>query len=443
MLAGSRRGLDPVRVAVWRCGLRAAKIRSVRLPRMLEPLTIRDFRLLWIGLSVSLVGDAILLVALAWQVYELSNDPTMLGWILAAYVMPMLVFLLLGGVLTDRFERRKMMIAADVIRAVAIGSAGALALAGTLELWQLALCAALAGVGEALFAPAFGSIVPEIVPPELLTQANALDQFVRPLASLIGPALAGLLIALSGTGAALIVDAASFAASSTTALLMAPRPFEHKTARSMRRDLGEGFRFVHTRIWLWATLAIAALLSIAPAARNVLLPFVVKNDLHASAAALGAVYSATATGALASALVYGQRGLPRRYVLTMYLAWAIVSFAIAGYGLATGITQLVTLGFLAGLATTIGQAIWATMLHQLVPRELLGRVSSLDWLLSSSLMPISIIIVGFLGEAIGARTTLLVAGLLAGTLTLLSIAIVPNLRAPEQHTLRQQQVDTD
>ena len=163
------------------------------------------------------------------------------------------------------------------------------------------------------------------------------------------------------------------------------------------------------RTWLWATLAITALLSIAPAARNVLLPFVIKHDLHASAAALGAVYSATAAGALLSALIYGQRGLPRRYVLVMYLAWAIVGFMIAGYGLATGIAQLVALGFLARLATAIGQAIWATMIHQHVPRELLGRVSSLDWLLSSSLMPAAMITIGILANAIGARETLVLA----------------------------------
>ena len=400
---------------------------------MLEPLRIRDFALLWIGMSVSLVGDAIFLVALAWQVYQLTNNPAALGWILAAYLTPMVAFLLVGGVLTDRFERRKMMIAADLIRALAIGAAGALALAGTLELWQLALCAAFAGLGDALFAPAFGSIVPEIVPRELLAQANALDQFARPIAGLLGPVLAGLLIALSGAGLALLVDATSFAASMSTALLLTRRPLERQPARSAACELREGFAFVGARTWLWATLAITALLSIAPAARNVLLPFVVKHDLHASAAALGAVYSATAAGALLSALIYGQRGLPRRYVLVMYLAWAIVSFMIAGYGLASGIAQLVALGFLAGLATTIGQAIWATMIHQQVPRELLGRVSSLDWLLSSSLMPAAMITIGMLANAIGARETLVLAGLLAGTLTVLTIGTIPRLRDPEHN----------
>src|SRR4029079_7674826 len=119
-------------------------------------------------------------------------------------------FLLAGGVLTDRIERRKMMIAADVIRAFAIGTGGVLALTGTLELWQLAVCAAATGVGDALFAPAFGSIVPEIVPRESRAQATALDQFVRRIAGMLGPALAGVLIAVAGAGTALLVDAATF-----------------------------------------------------------------------------------------------------------------------------------------------------------------------------------------------------------------------------------------
>ena len=214
----------------------------MRLPRMLEPLRIRDFALLWAGMSVSLVGDAIFVVALAWQVYELSNEPSALGWVMAAYLTPMVVFLLVGGVLTDRIERRKMMIAADAIRALAIGTAGALAVSGTLELWQLAICAAAIGVGDALFAPAFGSIVPEIVPREQLAQANALDQFMRPIAGVIGPAIAGMLIAVSGAGAALLVDAVTFVASIGAALMLTPRPFEHREDRSAWRDVREGSR---------------------------------------------------------------------------------------------------------------------------------------------------------------------------------------------------------
>ena len=133
-------------------------------------------------------------------------------------------------------------------------------------------------------------------------------------------------------GSRSLVDAATFGASTATALLLTPRPFERRPGRSAWRDIREGFGFVRARTWLWATLLVAGLLNVAPAARNVLLPFVVKNDLDASAAALGAIYSATAVGALVSSLAYGQRGLPRRFVLVMYVGWAVSGFVIAGYG---------------------------------------------------------------------------------------------------------------
>src|SRR4051794_30450904 len=190
----------------------------MRAPRMLEPLGIRDFRLLWAGMTVSLVGDGIFLVALAWQTYELSSSPSTLGWISAAYVSPMVVVLLAGGVLTDRIDRRLLMIAADAIRACSIGALGMLAVSGHLDLRELALLAAATGVGDALFAPAFGSIVPDIVPRGLLAQANSLDQFVRPVSGLVGPAVAGILIASSGVGTAFLVDAATFVVSAVTAL---------------------------------------------------------------------------------------------------------------------------------------------------------------------------------------------------------------------------------
>jgi len=399
---------------------------------MLEPLGIRDFALLWAGMSVSLVGDGIFLVALAWQTYELSSSPSALGWISAAYVAPMVLFLLAGGVLTDRFERRKLMIAGDVVRAVAIGAVGALAVSGELRLWQLALLAALSGVGDALFAPAFGSIVPEIVPRELIAQANSLDQFVRPVSGLVGPAVAGALIAGAGAGTAFLADAATFAVSTATALLLTPRPLDRAASRSARRELREGFAFVLARTWLWATLVAAALIMVAPSARNVLLPYLVKSDLRASAGALGLVYAATAAGSIVAALAYGQRGLPHRYVLVMYGGWALALFVVAGYGVAGNVPELVALGFVAGLGIALGQGIWGTMLHRLVPREVLGRVTSLDWMVSSSLMPMWLVAIGFLGNGIGVRRSLVAAGLFGGVTTMLFPLAIRGLRAPER-----------
>ena len=405
--------------------------RAVRLPRTFEPLRIRDFALLWGGMTVSLFGDYFFFVAVAWETYELSNTPTALGWVSAAYFAPTVLLLIWGGVLTDRFERRRMMIVADALRAVSIGVAGGLAIAGDLQLWELAVLVALTGVGDALFRPAFNSIVPEIVPAELLAQANSLEQFVRPATGLLGPAIAGIVIATAGAGVALVADAATFGASIAAALALTPRPLLQRAERSVRREVAEGFAFVRSRTWLWASLLASSFMNVAIAARMVLLPFLIKNDLHATAFGLGLVASATAAGALVSSLAYGQRGLPHRHVLVMYAGWTLFLVAIAAYGIGTSIPELVAFAFIGGTGLAIGQAIWGTMVHRLVPRELLGRVSSLDLVSALSLMPVYMATVGFVAAAIGARTTLIAAGSVGAAITLVFLAATPGLRDSE------------
>src|SRR5665213_2101018 len=192
---------------------------------LLAPLRHRDFRLLWSGMCVSLLGDGVFFVALAWQVYALSNVPTALSIVGIAMTVPTIACLLLGGVVSDRRDRRRVMLAADMSRGVVVGVIAVLSLTGTLRLWQLAALAALYGVGTAFFDPSFDAIVPQLLPPDELSHANSLDQFVRPIAlRLAGPALGGLLIAAANAGVAFGLDAASFMASAGALLAMAARP---------------------------------------------------------------------------------------------------------------------------------------------------------------------------------------------------------------------------
>ncbi|MDQ3940648.1 MAG: MFS transporter, partial [Actinomycetota bacterium] len=168
---------------------------------LLRPLRIRDFRLLWGGMTVSFLGDGFYLVAIAWASYQISNVPTAFSMVSFAWSLPMVLFMLFGGVLSDRFERRYVMIAGDVVRGVAIVAMGLLALTGVIELWHLIALAAVYGIGQALFNPAFGAIVPDIVPRELLVEANSLDNFVRNVTErMAGPALGGVVIAAFGGG---------------------------------------------------------------------------------------------------------------------------------------------------------------------------------------------------------------------------------------------------
>src|SRR5579885_2263106 len=167
---------------------------------MLAPLRNRSFALLWTGMSVSLVGDGVLLVALAWQVYELSNAPVALSMVGLAMTLPHVALLLVGGVVGDRFDRRRVMMASDAIRGLAVAALGALALTGHLRLWHVLVLIGLYGAATAFFGPAFDALVPDVVPADQLVQANAVDQFARPLAlRMVGPALGGLLLAAGGS----------------------------------------------------------------------------------------------------------------------------------------------------------------------------------------------------------------------------------------------------
>jgi DHA3 family tetracycline resistance protein-like MFS transporter len=401
--------------------------------RMLTPFRHRDFRLLWSGMCVSLIGDGIFLVAMAWQVYALSNAPSALAMVGIAMTVPTIAFLLLGGVVSDRLDRRRVMIAADLTRGVAVAALALLSITGALALWHVVALVALYGAGAAFFGPAFDAIVPDVLPASELAQANSLDQFVRPIAlRLAGPALGGALISAIGAGPAFAFDAASFAISVLALLLMRARA-PHRTGErvSVRADIGSGLRYVRRHVWLWATFATAAvayLLFMGPA--EVLLPYIVKNDLHRGAADLGLVFAAGGLGSVACAVVIGQRGLPRRDITFMYVAWTLATVAVAGYGLANAAWQLMLASFAFNALETAGTIVWATAKQRHVPAPLLGRVSSLDWLISIGLLPLSFALTGPVSAAIGAQTTLVGAGLIGGVVTFAAL-LLPGMRAVE------------
>ena len=406
--------------------------------RLLAPFRHRDFRLLWSGMCVSLLGDGVFLVAIAWQAYELSNAPTALSLVGIAMTVPTIVFLLIGGVVSDRIDRRKVMLAADLGRGLLVGVLAVLSLTGALELWHMVGLVAGYGAAAAFFGPAFDAITPEVLPEEELAQANALDQLVRPaMLRLAGPAIGGLLISAVGVGAAFALDAASFAVSAAAVLAMTRRPrVPSAEPISMAGDIRAGFAYIRGHVWLWATFASAAvayLLFMGPV--EVLLPFLVKNDLHGSAADLGLIFAAGGVGSVLCAVVLGQRGLPRRDITFMYVAWTLATVAVAGYGLAGAVWQLMLVSLAFNALETAGTIVWATAKQRHVPPELLGRVSSLDWLISIGLLPLSFALTGPVSGAIGVQATLVGAGAIGAVVTFGAL-LLPGMRAVEGLTSR-------
>ncbi|MEA2461716.1 MAG: hypothetical protein QOH90_1893 [Actinomycetota bacterium] len=399
-----------------------------------RPLKARDFALLWGGMTISLLGDGIYLVAIAFQVYKLSNSPSALSIVFFAWTAPMVFFFLVSGVMTDRFDRRVMMIGADVIRGVSVGVMGALSVTGHLTLIDMYVLVAVYGVGDAFFMPAFTAIVPDIVPTHLLTEANSLDQFVRPLTMrFIGPALGGVLVATVQPGGAFIVNACSFGISALAVALMRPQTIVREASEqaSVLREVKEGFTFVRRHVWLWGTLlsaSVGLLFFIGPL--EVLIPFVVKNDLGGSAGDYGLILSCGGIGALIMSFLMGQRGLPRRHIKFMYLSWAAGVLLIGSFALVTEVWQAMVASLLMSSLFTAGMIVWGTLMHRLVPKELLGRVSSLDWLVSTALVPLSFVLTGPAAKAFGVDQTLIGAGVMGALLTVVFL-MLPGMHTTE------------
>ncbi|HEX9598080.1 MAG TPA: MFS transporter [Gaiellaceae bacterium] len=406
---------------------------------LLSPLKHRDFRILWTGMTISLIGDGIFLIAIAWESYSLWNAPAALSIVGIGMTIPTIAFLLIGGVVSDRRDRRVVMAWADGLRAVAVAVLAVLVLMGALRFWELVALVAVYGVGTAFFMPAFEAILPELLPKSDLPAANALDQFVRPIAMrLIGPVAGGALVAAS-VGIAFAIDAASFAVCLIAVLAIPRRAGRHvEVQTSSVAALKEGLRFVRQRVWLWGTLlsaAIAYLVFLGPA--EVLLPFLVKNELHASAGTLGLVLAAGGLGAVGGAAFMGHRGHPRRDVTVMYMTWTIATLAIAGYGIANAAWELMLVCLVFNALEAAGTIVWATIKQHHVPGSMLGRVSSLDWLISIGLLPLSFALTAPVAAVLGARATLVGAAALGAAVTL-SAFFLPGMRAIERTGGRRQ-----
>jgi MFS family permease len=402
---------------------------------ILRPLRVRDFRLLWIGTTISLLGDGVFPVALAWQVLRLSNSATALALVGVTWSLPQIPLILLAGVASDRLDRRHVIVAAVTAQGLSVLAMALLSLAGRIQLWHVFALAVVYGIGEAFFGPPANAIIADVVPQDLLVEANSNRQTVRPLAmNFIGPALGGVMVGAVGPGWAFMVNAISFVAAAVFVLAMRHRPEPRDAAQeSVWHDVREGLAYVRRRTWLWGAMVSATVvLLVYLGPYEVLVPFIVKNGLHGSAGALGLVYAAGGVGAIAVSVFVGQRGLPRRAVTFMYVAWIVATGVLAAFAIVQNVWQAMLVSAVMNGAFSGLMVVWYTLVQTLVPRSLLGRVSSVDWLVSAALVPVSFAITGPIAGAIGARATVAIAGITGGLILIAFLVLVPGLRDPER-----------
>jgi MFS family permease len=398
---------------------------------LFRPLRRRDFALLFAGAGVSLVGDGIYTVALAFQVYALDNDPAALSIVLLCNAVGLVASAPWSGVVIDRLDRRMVIVVADAVQLAAVLALGLLSVAGALDVWQCAVASAVLGAGTAFVRPASTALLPAVVAPDEVVAATSLQQSAHHLSiALAGPALGGAIVGLFGPGTALLLDATTFAASMAAVALVhtRDRPVRGDGPSSVVGEMREGWAYVRAHTWVWGALlaaCIAVLCFSGPV--QVALPYVVKNDWGRDAGAYGLLLAVAGLGAVAASLVFGARGLRRRPVTLMLALWALEGPTMAACALAGDVGVALPFALAYGVGGA-GDTVWFAMLQTRVPPRLLGRVSSLDWLLSMALLPVSFALTGPLAAALGARELLVGASLLGAATTIALLVALPGLR---------------
>jgi MFS family permease len=372
----------------------------------------RDFRLLWLGQTTSLIGDGITVVALALYITQSTGSASKLGLVLASYSAPLVALVLIGGVWADRLPRQRVMIATDLTRFALYTLLGALILAGDPPIGVIMAIVAGEGAATAFFEPAYSGLVPQTVPEEDIQKANALSAASRNTAELLGPALATALVLGLGAGEAFLVDAATFLVSSGLLVFVRARPRgEVEPRQPLRRELGAGWREVRSRPWVWVTVASFSFALFTALAPFYVLGALIAEDNFGSAAWYGVVSALLGVGTLAGA-VAGFRLRPRHPMRAALMATLPWPPAMLAYALDAPLELVCPAFVVAGFGLALFDVFWVTALAQRIPPNALSRVTSFDWMGSLGMLPLGYLVAGVLASAVGAMTVAAVGAVL-------------------------------
>jgi MFS family permease len=392
----------------------------------------RNFRLLWIGQTGSFLGDALVGVALAFAVLELTGSAGDLGLVFAAFAVPRVLFTLAGGVWSDRLPRQRVMVACDLVRAAAQAVMSTLLITGNAQVWQLIAFAMVMGSAAAFFTPASIGLMPQIVRTGRLQEANALMSISQSATHIFGPLLSGLIVATIGAGWAFAIDGASFLVSAAFLVAMRVTPQAPAPRRTFVAELAEGWREVVSRSWVLACILTFSISNISLGAFQVLGPLVASREMG-GAAAWGLIGAGASIGGLAGGAI-ALRWKPDRPLIPAFLVMLLAQIELLLLVPPTPALVVAMGAFVTIAAIVISNALWDTMLQQHIPREALSRVSSYDWMVSLVFQPLAFAAVGPFSERFGVQETLLLCtalGLVANSAVLL-VPSVRNLRRVDQ-----------
>jgi MFS family permease len=404
---------------------------------MLSVLSDRDYRLLWLGQTIALLGDQFHLIALPWLVLQLTRDPLQLGIVLAVAGVARTVSMLFGGALADRYSPRDIMIYANAVRGAMAAGLAAAVLTGAIEMWMVYAAALAFGVVTGIFEPASQAAVPRLVADEQLESGNSLVFLGDQLASFLGPTAAGVLIgwfatrapsgeevaSLTGIGFAFVVHAATFAVSiGLLALIGRMTALGGDEHDRPLQAIAQGFRFVAARrhlVWILLLIALANLFMTGPLLVGV--PVLADARLPEGAAALGLVLSGYAFGNLLGLVLAGtvKRPSPRVFGAIVVLLFAAFAAGLSVFAWVTSTWTAVPVIALMGIGNGyLGVAV-VTHLQRSVRPEMIGRMMSLFMVAMFAVMPLSQALSGVVVKAsvealfLGAAAGMLLSGVLA------------------------------
>ncbi|MGO1974560.1 MAG: MFS transporter [Propionibacteriaceae bacterium] len=424
-----------------------------RLPRALTPFRHRGYRRLALALLLSTFASGVWVVAQIWEVIRIGGGPAQLSIVSMSGAIGVFLPALLAGVVADRMPQKHILLVVATVELLGMGVIGFLSLSGITSLWHLAVVAFCTGVGMAFYFPAYSAWLPSLVPPEDLMAVNGFEGMIRPtVGQALGPAVAGAVVGAVNPGSAILIAAAACAVGlvALTAVPLTPvrRELEADTrvspVRAALGDIAEGFRYLTRTRWLLATLLFASLMILVMMGPfEVLVPFLIKDRLGGGASQHAWVMAAFGVGGALGSMTMASMRMPRHYLSVMTLLWGVACLPLIVMGMTRHVLIVVAAAFVLGALFGAPMVIWGTLLQRRVPPSMLGRVSSLDFFVSMSLMPVSMALAGPVAEWVGVRTTFLVAGTVPVVLALFFI-VWGRLPADEvAHPLRDEEPEPE
>ncbi|MEV4114391.1 MFS transporter [Nonomuraea sp. NPDC049695] len=380
------------------------------LKNRLAVLRVPNFRRFFAAQSASIVGDEIVVTALAFAVLALSDSPAALGLVLAARTVPMIVFMLIGGVLGDLLPRNAVMMTSDLVRFASQAVMSFLLVGGVAEIWQLVLLQAVHGLASAAFAPAIAGMVRDTVEPQRLQEANALLSLLKSTAKIAGPVLGGLFVLVTGPGWAIAADAVTFLVSALFLWrIRLPAMRSHFRVENVWSDVAAGWKGFWAVSWVWSIVCVLSVVNMLQAAFNILGP-IISHDALGGSVAWGIILSAFGGGSVVGGLV-SMVWRPRFPLRTAVLCLVLFPLPVLALGAFPSTAVVAASAVVSGIGLMVFNTLWDTSLQTGVDATMLSRVSSYEWAGSMGLRSLGLGLVGWLAASQGAGTVALASGL--------------------------------